>query len=146
MDNDKIEARPYVCVDPTKIPMIGRLQWHDNKTPLRDPRKPPEYGDSSPWCPHVPRSNPTWRELAKLEPRLTQLYKEIKTIKDEGAGFCANVAWYCDHPRGLGPGMNQLVGWVSKTHNPRLRTIAAHGLVYDKLYGALPNCRNCGCA
>jgi hypothetical protein len=39
--------------------------------------------------------------------------------------------------------MCRLVGF--EADNPVLRTMGAYDAAYDKLYGALPDCRNCIC-
>ena len=38
------------------------------------------------------------------------------------------------------------MGYTADRHDePRLRTPAAYSVTYDKLYNALPDCRDCGC-
>jgi hypothetical protein len=99
--------------------------------------------------PEQPAQDLTWKELAKLEPRLKKLLKEARAVKDPGGeAFCANAVWY-GYGRYSGNGfkerMNRLAGFYAESDNKRLKTMEAHGLVYDKLYSALPNCRKCLC-
>jgi hypothetical protein len=87
----------------------------------------------------------TWEEMTRLEPRLETLYRRVCTIKDPGgSAFCANACWYGygGHPSLKEP-MTHLVGFDAR--NPQLRTMEAYNLAYQKLYSALPDCRNCMC-
>jgi hypothetical protein len=90
----------------------------------------------------------TWRDAIKIEPRLLQLYRQIRAVKDDLdlTHFCANAVWYGHngHP-GFKRHMCDLVGFQAESDDPRIRTMQAYSMVYDKLYGALPDCRNCGC-
>jgi hypothetical protein len=83
-----------------------------------------------------------WSHIARVEPRLQNLLYEIKAVKDDKSkpSFCANAVWYGD---GFRKRCIRLVGW--KSDKPILRTQQAYDLVYDKLYSALPDCRNCAC-
>ena len=101
--------------------------------------------------PDTPRC-PTWDRLVTLEPRLADLAAAIAAEHDEGGPvYCANRAWY-GRRRGAAwlPGfkerLNRLVGWYAEGDHPELRTMEAHGLAYNRLYSALPDCRECeGC-
>ncbi len=88
----------------------------------------------------------TWEEIIKLDPRVSDLYREICGVKDDKSkkSFCANTAWYGD---GFKDDVGNLVGFSTKPKQPNrlLRTMKAYDIVYGKCYGALPNCRNCGC-
>jgi hypothetical protein len=91
-----------------------------------------------------------WRELIKLEPRLKELYEEISAIKDHGGeAFCANAVWYgygsYREDGGFKSRLSQLVGWHAGRVDKRLKSMDAYSIAYDKLYNALPNCRNCNC-
>lgn len=102
----------------------------------------------------------TWARLMELEPGLAAIFKRAADIKDDKstASFCANKAWYGQWVRneaapygyefqyGLKRELKKLVGWVSinKDH-PILGIPEAYSLAYQKIYGALPDCRNCGC-
>jgi hypothetical protein len=96
---------------------------------------------------------PTWSELVKLEPRLGELLARAKAIVDDGGeSFCANHRWVgcgngpaCEKCRGgLKDELVMLVGWEAS--NPELESSEAYDVAYDKVYKALPDCRNCGCA
>jgi hypothetical protein len=90
----------------------------------------------------------TWQQLVAAEPRLGSLMREIKTVRDDKSrpSFCANAVWYgyYDYP-GFKPRLYELAGWGAKSAPDLLRTMEAYDLAYDKLYAALPNCRNCNC-
>src|SRR5262249_40882385 len=91
----------------------------------------------------------TFAELARLEPALNDLLAEAKAHRRKaGRRFCANAAWYgYDDPElGLKHRMSLLVGWhADRGADPRLRTPAAYEVAYETIYGALPDCRRCGC-
>jgi hypothetical protein len=87
-----------------------------------------------------------WSQIIKIEPRLNDLYKEAKALKDNGSAvsFCANSEWYGWHNHhGFKQRLCSLVGWEAAHES--LRTQDAYDIAYDKIYEALPNCRNCGC-
>ena len=92
----------------------------------------------------------TWDEIVKLEPRVGELYRDVRKARDDKSkpSFCANAVWYGyrGHP-GFKHRVEQLVGFETgpKQLDPRLRTMEAYDLVYQKCYKALPNCRNCAC-
>ena len=47
-------------------------------------------------------AKPTWKELVNLDPRLAQLYAEVRAVKDLGGlCFCANRVWYGESVRGI---------------------------------------------
>jgi len=84
----------------------------------------------------------TWKELTAAEPRLVALLKEARAVKDNGGpSFCANKVWY--RPGGLKSRLVELVGWGAR--DPKLRSVEAYDLAYTKVYGVLPDCRNCIC-
>lgn len=87
--------------------------------------------------------NTLWYSLARLEPRLQALYDEAKAIEDNSNAnyFCANDIWY----EQFKPRLCSLVGWDVSSPYPKLRTDQAYDAAYDKVYGALPDCRNCSC-
>jgi hypothetical protein len=89
----------------------------------------------------------TWARLVELEPRLAELLAEIRRVKDDKrrSEFCANGAWYGTYDtEGFKPRFASLVGFEAKGP-AELKTMAAYDLAYEKLYQALPNCRNCFC-
>ncbi len=84
----------------------------------------------------------TWALLVQLEPELEALYREIRTLRGKGGRvFCANRVWYSRFKGRL----LRLVGWEARNPDPRIRSAEAYDLAYQKLYDALPNCRNCSC-
>ncbi len=82
-------------------------------------------------------------EIAAIEPSVRFIYEEAKRIKDDGAEdlFCANSHFY--RPGGLKDQLSSCVGWLAT--DPRLKSEQAYGLVYRKVYRALPDCRDCSC-
>lgn len=81
-----------------------------------------------------------WRDLAREEPRLTQLRKQARQVAGDNPHFCANGVWY----REIKPQLIRLVGWGRKGHS-LLGTMAAYDLAYQTIYDELPDCRDCGC-
>lgn len=82
-----------------------------------------------------------WADFVQREPRLLLLFNDIREIKDDKTkpSFCANFIWYRDFK----PRMIKLAGWGCK--DEVLKTCKSYDMVYEKLYNALPNCRNCLC-
>lgn len=90
----------------------------------------------------------TWSECVFIEPRLLDVERQIKEVKDTGGkGFCANSVWYglTDYPN-FREYVYQLVGWECCNTDKRIRTSEAFDVVYKHLYDLLPPCRNCLCA
>lgn len=86
--------------------------------------------------------NLPWPELVALEPQLADLLREAEAVRDLGGRyFCANRIWYA----AFKPRLQQLVGWCSDHHDPRLRTSCSYATAYETIYHALPDCRNCSC-
>lgn len=83
----------------------------------------------------------TFDEICRIEPGVLRLYNRLKAIKDNKRqrSFCANAIWL-DH---FYPLVLHLVG--SNASKEELRTSQAYDLICEKLYKALPNCRNCFC-
>jgi hypothetical protein len=100
----------------------------------------------TPWPPGKPL--PTFRALAKLEPRLRALLALARAHhKNRDPVFCANAVWY-GYP-GFGPGLKErlcrLVGYRAEQGGD-LRTSAAYDVAYHTIYRALPDCRGrCRC-
>ena len=92
---------------------------------------------------------PTFRALAKLEPRLCDLLAEARSYhNNRDPVFCANAVWY-GYP-GFKPGLKgrlgRLVGWTAE-RGGELRTSEAYDLAYRTIYRALPDCRGrCLCS
>jgi hypothetical protein len=86
-----------------------------------------------------------WREMLEIEPRLGRLYQDILAIRDDGTAksFCANDRWF---RHGLKDRLTCLVGFRALSGNPRLQTVQAYETALEKLYGALPDCRDYGCS
>jgi len=82
-----------------------------------------------------------WKRICQLSPQMLYLYQEAKSIKDDKRKkrFCANDIWY----NRLKPFMANHVGWSSPI--PELRSSQAYSITCDRIYEALPNCRNCFC-
>jgi hypothetical protein len=93
---------------------------------------------------------PTFEELCELEPRLLDLYREVSAVKDDGGpSFCANAVWDEWHPEwehdSLKGRLFRLVGFAAESPDPILRSWQAERVAHDKIYDALPDCRNCAC-
>lgn len=92
----------------------------------------------------------TWDELVRLEPRLLDLEREVRAIRDDKRkpSFCANAVWLgygIPGLAGLKLKMTRLVGWEARGKAEGLHTERAYDVAYSHLYGLLPDCRNCGC-
>jgi hypothetical protein len=71
-----------------------------------------------------------------------------RRVKDHGETFCANAVWfgYDGHPVYFEWRLNQLVGLERPgKHHSMLSTSEAYDLAFQAIYGALPDCRECGC-
>jgi len=97
----------------------------------------------------------TWDDLIVLEPFLGQLLAEIEAVHDDPTEryFCANELWY-GYNRFRGCGFKQSLSLCVGRHRdnhelgfapPELCTSTAYDVAYEKLYNALPDCRNCLC-
>lgn len=87
-------------------------------------------------------------EIALLEPQVLVLVREAAAIQDDGAadGFCANDVFYGHHGRrSFKRAISRLVGWYAESNHPRLRSEQAYDVVFDAVYSALPDCRDCTC-
>jgi hypothetical protein len=87
----------------------------------------------------------TWKQIIEIEPRLAKLYTEACAVKDRGGNsFCANNVWYgYGNNIGFKGRVYHLVGFAAK--DDRIKTMEAYDVAYEKIYEALPNCRNCSC-
>lgn len=85
-----------------------------------------------------------WNNYCELEPRLKDIERLIRKIKDDGTetSFCANRAWYEGDYKNL---IAKYVGYYAETDLAELKTSQAYDDVYQYLYQLLPDCRNCGC-
>jgi hypothetical protein len=90
----------------------------------------------------------TWSQMVAVEPALGSLLAEIRKVKDDKTkpAFCANAWWYGYGSRadcGFKARFIYLVGFHAT--KKELRTMEAYSFAYNKLYSALPDCRNCQC-
>ncbi len=91
-----------------------------------------------------------WKALVALEPRLNLLLNRAFAVRyyRRSSAFCANAAFH-GYGRRLGQGlklpMSALVGCERRNGHPILCTSRAYDIAYDKLYSAIPPCRNCEC-
>lgn len=84
----------------------------------------------------------TWNKIIKYEPRLLDLYKRAKNIKDDNtsATFCQLEIWYAEFK----PALLYLVGWSAK--NLAVKSSEAYDTAYHKVLDAIPPCRgDCMC-
>src|SRR5262245_37741097 len=90
----------------------------------------------------------TFTELTAAEPRLLDLVREARAHRhNPDARFCANAVFFGHGPyrgAGLKAQLCQLVGFSRAGHD-LLGTRTAYGVAYKTIYGALPDCRGCGC-
>jgi hypothetical protein len=100
-----------------------------------------------------PERTVTWAELIAREPRLQILLDDARATTDDPrrTSFCANAVWYgfpayveSGYP-GLQHRFCTLVGWGRTDDDPLLASSAAYDVAHRIIYGALPDCRNCGC-
>jgi hypothetical protein len=108
---------------------------------------PPPVGPGGP-AENAPPA-PTFRALARLEPRLRGLLAEARSYRrDRGPVFCANAVWYgySDHRPGLKDRLCRLVG-LQAERGGALASSAAYDVAYETIYRALPDCRGrCACS
>jgi hypothetical protein len=97
--------------------------------------------------------------ICRIDPRVLTLYEEINSLKDDGRSyFCANELWYWGgdphsktRKQSFKESMEELVGWGRKAANKEdsiegyLGSSDAYDIVYQTLYAALPDCRDCSC-
>lgn len=83
------------------------------------------------------------KKLGEYDRRIIELYKEAKSIKDDKSKgcFCANSLFYKQN--GFKDKIVDIVGHCCST--PKLQGRAAYDMVYNIIYRALPDCRNCSC-
>ena len=100
--------------------------------------------------PISPERQQEFDRLAQLDPRIQDLQNEAASITDDGTSesFCANEIFYgYKSGNGLKHRLSRLVGnSADPTAPPDLKTSEAYDVVYEVIYKALPDCRNCGCA
>ena len=86
---------------------------------------------------------PTWADFTRLEPRLSGMLAEIRTITDDGESrcFCSDQIW----SERFKPELCRLIGFHRKPGHRVLSTAFAYEIAFDKLRGAFPPCRNCCC-
>ncbi len=102
-----------------------------------------DYGEAKRTYPD-PSKRPTWSQLVRHEPRLTELRRSVEQVRDRGrSSFCANKVWYASG--GPKAQLVRLVGWESEVDHPALRNSVAYDVAYKALYALLPDCRNCFC-
>lgn len=83
----------------------------------------------------------TWKRICELCPLMLRLFEQARAVKDDKRKrrFCANDIWYNQFK----PYMVNHVGWHSSI--PELQSSLAYNITYEKIYEALPDCRNCFC-
>ena len=91
----------------------------------------------------------TWKRLVELEPGLLALYEYARSINDDKSkpSFCANALYigFAEYRNvGLKGTLRDLVGW-NRPDVPELNTSEAWDVAFEKIYNALPDCRNCLC-
>lgn len=92
-------------------------------------------------------SLPDYETLAALEPRIKDLERRARAVKDDGSGafFCSNYLWLPMYTE-----LRDLIGAQRK----RVDGESKQGILYDsyafeqvyiELSRLLPPCRDCGC-
>ena len=96
----------------------------------------------------TPARTITWERLIELEPRLADLYRRAKNVRDDKRRrpFCANRVWKGrGHKLSFRDEVTRLVGHWAETEHEELKTSLAYTTAYQRIYDALPPCRNCAC-
>ena len=89
----------------------------------------------------------SFEDYVRMDPRIGELLKEAQAIKAiPGERFCANRTWYGNAGEpGLKGKMVHLVGECRSAGPRELQTSVAYDTVYERIYSALPDCRDCCC-
>ncbi len=90
----------------------------------------------------------TFADAVKLDSRIGDLLKEAQAVKRiEGKSFCANEIWYGYNGRSREDGLRYkvqlLVGHARQDGPAELKTSKAYDVVYEMIYNALPDCKDC---
>jgi hypothetical protein len=81
----------------------------------------------------------TFEDILQREPFIAKLFKKIKSIR-RTKDFCANDIWY-GYSNGFN-GIREQIAYLETKYG-----YAVHGMVTNKLFNALPDCRgNCRCS
>jgi hypothetical protein len=78
----------------------------------------------------------TFKQLAKIEPRLKDLDAQAAQTDGSASDFCANRVWYGS----LKPAFLKLVGWEAS--HPLLKSEVAYDVAYEHIYNRLPDCKH----
>lgn len=81
----------------------------------------------------------TWDEMVKIEPTLQSLYERAKKTDGSGKHFCANGIFYDEYK----PLITSLVGFDAR--DEQLGTVECYDRAYQKIWSALPPCKDCLC-
>lgn len=90
----------------------------------------------------------TWEKLVAHEPRLDDVLKDARSIKNQGDQyFCKDYAWTTGwkHLAGFKQRIYPLIGFGSCHRNSFLATSQAWDVALETILEALPPCRHCGC-
>src|SRR5262245_27946622 len=82
----------------------------------------------------------TFAQLAELEPKLTALLDEAKSIQASGDKFCANAHWFAS--QGLRQRLKERVGPERQSGRKSLRSGHAYATAAPEIYHALPDCQH----
>ena len=94
------------------------------------------------------RARPPRAQLLAIEPRPGDLLAEARDAGRSPGRFCANetfLGYGRSRGHGIKPRLARLVGWFTESADPAIRTSDVYRLAYQTVYGALPDCRGCGC-
>lgn len=85
--------------------------------------------------------NIRWEDLCRLEPELLELWSEANGVKDTGRRktFCA----YDYFGKNIADRLTELLGPWNEREIQVLNSIKSLDLAKDKIFDALPPCRNC---
>jgi len=88
-------------------------------------------------------------EYVAMDARIGHLLREAESADEGGHRFCRFEAWYGEGSQGLGfrGQVNELVGYMREGIGPvPLGTSNAYDVVYERIYGAPPDCKGrCAC-
>lgn len=81
----------------------------------------------------------TWKDMVEIEPELQEMFGYAKSLDGSEKNFCANRIFYDE----LKPAIENLVGWGAR--NSLLKSKKCYDKAYNKIWKALPPCKDCGC-
>lgn len=88
------------------------------------------------------KNDSMWDTLIAEQPQLSLLLGIAESYSKRSRNFCANRIFQ----RLLKPFIYKMVGWgAPKESSELMRSSEAYMIASNKIFSALPNCKNCGC-